>query len=985
MSQVGKGDEAIKSVDEAQQLSKGSTTAGLLSSMAVAQAHMLQATGKASKAPKPKASTKPAAAAGKGKGKDSLPGPEVDPAAMLEEEASLLAAVQAVQSGSAADAVGAEERLKEVLQQCESSQADTRGAKLRVVAQVGWAAALLGQTPLAEACASRAAGSQDMGPRNWADLTRAHQQLALDRAQRSTGEVTSNARLLGVMDKLDAVLHAFVGCQDVNGAHNACRLVWNAALPLLDQKLSKQVKRTMTSAAQALASVASPLHSLRALLHLEIAKGDMADDLFAKLNSVQAASEIKKAQALDYLAAQEAQQQWDLERPLDRFIMPINQISVLKRRAADPPQTTYALALTIKTAVEEPESDSERAVLLIERARDSKAPAARAQHLTQALQRLAALPDAPPPKPSAGKIVDSKTSAFNVRMTDASSAERQAQHAAARLRTKQFCDIATLAWDAQLEGLVRQACPLALALDWSPEVDPEVVRWQAEVSLLEAQAAVAACRRLQALLLEPPSDPPTAVVDQVTGVRKAGSSLPQLQQLIPQALLTALRLSTSAKQTWLVANSATAIWNTYLPNLQQQRYAPLLDLLMSATNMLLSQPNVELLAAQLTGLATAGALAAEHAALLAVLSSVQSGGTAAVPAEPAAASQHKAKNLREARKLAAPFLSAAAAAAPTATPGAPKSGKGPAKTDPAAGGLLPAQALTQLKAAAESCEAVMSKLSSASNAAGGQKLLEAYAHVQQLRGMPTSAPSSISPTLQQTSKVIALMESLTMPAGQDTTRQEADAQQALSLLASQQPLNIELHGKLAKAALQAGATTAAVQAAAALSAAALPQGRAAHDIVEASDAPGVAAGDWQWLAVASYVLGQATLTSNQDVLTAQTPAVQIQVRKACMAHLLAAARFACFAQQAELLQTAAMAFWNACTDLMGTPDSRVLLGEGLDELASLMCVIKCSDAAFQVMFFRARCFPQQDVCQSKIFQMFSRFHLVGHVGPSHVP
>ena len=66
-------------------------------------------------------------------------------------------------------------------------------------------------------------------------------------------------------------------------------------------------------------------------------------------------------------------------------------------------------------------------------------------------------------------------------MADASSAERQAQHTAARLRTKQFCDVATLAWDAQLEGLVRQACPLALALDWSAEVDPEVVRWQAEV------------------------------------------------------------------------------------------------------------------------------------------------------------------------------------------------------------------------------------------------------------------------------------------------------------------------------------------------------------------------------------------------------------------------------------------------------------------------------------------------------------------------
>lgn len=37
--------------------------------------------------------------------------------------------------------------------------------------------------------------------------------------------------------------------------------------------------------------------------------------------------------------------------------------------------------------------------------------------------------------------------------------------------------------------------------------------------------------------------------------------------------------------------------------------------------------------------------------------------------------------------------------------------------------------------------------------AGGQKLLEAYARVQQLRGMPTAAPGSISPALQQTSKV----------------------------------------------------------------------------------------------------------------------------------------------------------------------------------------------------------------------------------------
>ena len=64
---------------------------------------------------------------------------------------------------------------------------------------------------------------------------------------------------------------------------------------------------------------------------------------------------------------------------------------------------------------------------------------------------------------------------------DPNTAERKTQHAAARLRTKQYCDIATLAWDAKLEGLVREACPPALALEWAAEVDPEAVRWQAQV------------------------------------------------------------------------------------------------------------------------------------------------------------------------------------------------------------------------------------------------------------------------------------------------------------------------------------------------------------------------------------------------------------------------------------------------------------------------------------------------------------------------
>jgi len=70
-----------------------------------------------------------------------------------------------------------------VLEQCDPGQSGSvQGAQ--VVAQVGWAAAVLGLNDLAELCASRAAGSQDMGPRTWADVIRAQLQIAQDHVAR---------------------------------------------------------------------------------------------------------------------------------------------------------------------------------------------------------------------------------------------------------------------------------------------------------------------------------------------------------------------------------------------------------------------------------------------------------------------------------------------------------------------------------------------------------------------------------------------------------------------------------------------------------------------------------------------------------------------------------------------------------------------------------------------------------------------------------
>ena len=67
-----------------------------------------------------------------------------------------------------------------------------------------------------------------------------------------------------------------------------------------------------------------------------------------------------------------------------------------------------------------------------------------------------------------------------------------------------------------------------------------------------------------------------------------------------------------------------------------------------------------------------------------------------------------------------------------------------------------------------------------------------------------------------------------------------------------------------------------------------------------------------------------------------------------MAHLLAAARFANFAGQAELLESAIKAFWNTTVELMGSAEGRSIITDSLEELADLMCMQKCLDSGFQV-------------------------------------
>lgn len=67
-------------------------------------------------------------------------------------------------------------------------------------------------------------------------------------------------------------------------ATEGCVLVWNIAKPLLRSSLRKHAHRAMGLASTYLANNHSPLQSLRASLHLELAKCEISTDFLAKVS-----------------------------------------------------------------------------------------------------------------------------------------------------------------------------------------------------------------------------------------------------------------------------------------------------------------------------------------------------------------------------------------------------------------------------------------------------------------------------------------------------------------------------------------------------------------------------------------------------------------------------------------------------------------------------------------------------------------------------
>jgi hypothetical protein len=110
---------------------------------------------------------------------------------------------------------------------------------------------------------------------------------ALMACERLTENIEQEAKETGVSDRFDPGA--------VPLATEGCILVWNIAKPLLQTHLRKHVHRALGLSAQFLATVGSPLQKLRVMLHYELARCEIATDFLAK-----AAEHFAAARLCDY-------------------------------------------------------------------------------------------------------------------------------------------------------------------------------------------------------------------------------------------------------------------------------------------------------------------------------------------------------------------------------------------------------------------------------------------------------------------------------------------------------------------------------------------------------------------------------------------------------------------------------------------------------------------------------------------------------------
>ena len=290
---------------------------------------------------------------------------------------SIAALVQFVRSGACKDAAEVESTLKEAWAQVdpaassegEAANQPVEGVDMNSVAYIGWIAAQHQLRELADWCVRRAGASESTLARARGALT--SHLLALDELGEKKGSLDPSAIEVHkkVVNRTDEELSSFLRLQDSSGVQDACQLIWTASLPLLQPSLRHSLTRVFASASSALESVGSTLNRLRAALHLELAHSYVAED-----NLKEAHAHVSQGLTLDYTATDAEVERTGYERPLDRYLVPLEH------------------ALKIKGGFhDDKESVEDQVLLLTELAREAKSFRSGANLLHDAFDRLSSL------------------------------------------------------------------------------------------------------------------------------------------------------------------------------------------------------------------------------------------------------------------------------------------------------------------------------------------------------------------------------------------------------------------------------------------------------------------------------------------------------------------------------------------------------------------------------------------------------------------
>eukprot|EP00892_Ulva_mutabilis_P001347 jgi/Ulvmu1/11212/UM072_0049.1 len=775
------------------------------------------------------------------------------------------------------------------------------------VARLGWASAVLGEADTAVSLAKRVLMGKDTRARAWAGLILAHTSLeaALPHASACGAYNMTHScmrRLRELLDDLEQCIQAFLAVGDVHGLHACCRDIWNAGLPLLQHDTRQAVKRVFNAAAAALAAVSSPLTDLRTRLHYEIAKCNVSAD-----SPAAALEEAGRADALDYLGPPKACAKFRLERPWDRHLQPL--LATLRARAQD----------RDPGAAMEP---VDKAVELIQRAREARAPGPRRQWLRKAMAALQRVPLVQPAL-AEGAEAGGAGAGETEGGVGLAGEDAEQRYRSARLLTSLWGEVLMVAWAQHLHDVVLQAAPYVLWPEWTVELDQEMAMLQCQCMYFEAEAAVLALKHRGEMVVPPLKQPdasgpetgggPAAAAggsdtgaDASKGavggvpasdavppgtlapesehvrVRPAAQTVLELQQTVAQGFIRGMQRAIECERPWAVINGAVYCWNAYLPAMQQGWYSPIAQQMLAAARRLISLEADQQQQELLRNIVVAASKGAKHRCLLEMIESQ--------PGQPDRDSQSVDRKALPSVSLEQ--CQAAIEGAATAQ-------------------SLSDEAQVHLKAALELIEGALVKVTDIPC----QELLESCTQVQALLGLPPAQLPTILPEQQAVSEVLQTIEALSAssPTELDAaaiTDLQTRARAAIEKLTAEAPDNVELWAKLAAGALHAGLTSPAVRAARsalALTAQQRPEGLARSACAFASGKPKHAQ---FWQAAAAITCSRAFLAGVSP--PTQTLPVQMTMRLEVAWYAALAAQLAVGLGRSDTLRAAVQCMWNAC-------------------------------------------------------------------------